>query len=229
MNTARGKKRERRPRASIGRRYGAGVLLIAGVLATGALAAWMLLRGEGGDASRTPPLMGERIDASFAGLKDTHGLSVDEAALMPRYRLVTFGYTTCPDVCPLTLLGIHQALETLGPSARQIVPVFVSVDPEHDTAQALSAYVSAFDPRILALTGSPDALRRVAERYRAVFDRSRDPVSGANAVEHSAFVVLVDPGQRVRAVISSAQPPEQIAAGIVEAFRGSVRDAGARG
>jgi len=166
------------------------------------------------------PRAGEQIDASFAGLRDTRGAALDEHAIAARYRLVTFGFTACPNVCPLTLMGVHQALEQLGPDAARIVPVFVSVDPERDTPQALLAYVNAFDARIVALTGTPHAVERVAQQYRIFFDkRTFDARSRSYVVEHSAFVLLVDPQQRIRVAIPSTAPPAEIAARVVRAVR----------
>jgi len=154
-----------------------GVTLIASLIVSAALAVWMLIQTLSGSSVESVPRTGERIDASFAGLRDTRGAAVDEHALATRYRLVTFGFTTCPNVCPLTLMGVHQALEQLGPDAARILPVFVSVDPQRDTPRALSAYVNAFDARIVALTGSPRAVERVAQQYRIFFGGERSMVS----------------------------------------------------
>lgn len=209
-------------RTAIRRARPMGVALIVSLTVSGALAAWMLIQTLSGRSVESVPRTGERIDASFAGLRDTSGAAVDEHALATRYRLVTFGFTACPSVCPLTLMGVHQALEQLGPDAARILPVFVSVDPERDTPRSLSAYVNAFDTRIVALTGSPQAVERVARQYRIFFDkRTLDANSRSYAVEHSAFVLLVDPQQRIRVAIPSTDPPAQIAARIVRAIRGS--------
>jgi len=197
-----------------------GVALLVSLTVSAAMAVWMLIQTLSGGAVGSVPRAGEQIDASFAGLRDTRGVAVDEHALATRYRLVTFGFTTCPNVCPLTLMGIHQALEQLGPDAARILPVFVSVDPQRDTPRALSAYVNAFDVRIIALSGSPRAVERVAQQYRIFFDRrTLDSKSGSYAVEHSAFVLLVDPQQRIRVAIPATETPAEIAARIVQAVR----------
>ena len=207
-------------RAVIRRTRRMGVALLVSLTVSAAMAVWMLIQTLSGGAVGSAPRAGEQIDASFAGLRDTRGVAVDEHALATRYRLVTFGFTTCPNVCPLTLMGIHQALEQLGPDAARILPVFVSVDPQRDTPRALSAYVSAFDARIIALSGSPRAVERVAQQYRIFFDRrTLDSKSGSYAVEHSAFVLLVDPQQRIRVAIPATETPAEIAARIVQAVR----------
>jgi len=209
-----------RARTAIRRARRMGVALIVSLTVSGALAVWMLLQTLSGGSVDQVPRAGERINASFAGLRDTSGAAVDEHAIAARYRLVTFGFTACPNVCPLTLMGVHQALEQLGPDAARILPVFVSVDPERDTPQGLLAYVNAFDARIVALTGSLEAVQRVAQQYRILFDkRTLDAKSRAYLVEHSAFVLLVDPQQRISVAIPSTEPPPEIAARIVEAVR----------
>jgi cytochrome oxidase Cu insertion factor (SCO1/SenC/PrrC family) len=196
------------------------IALFAGLAGSVAVAGWVLTQMLAAGAGPAKPRVGERIDATFVGLTDTRGVSVDERALGARYRLVTFGFTECPNVCPLTLLGIHQALEQLGNDASRILPVFVSVDPEHDTPQALASYVGAFDSRILALTGSQQSIKRVALSYRIYFAK-RMPVGRPQSsfVEHSAYVLLIDPEQRIRAVIPATIPPEEIATQIVQAVR----------
>src|SRR6267378_6188171 len=215
-----------RARAAIRRARRMGIALIVSLTVSGALVVWMLIQTLSG-GSVSVPRAGEQIDASFAGLRDTRGAALDEHAIAARYRLVTFGFTACPNVCPLTLMGVHQALEQLGPDAARIVPVFVSVDPERDTPQALLAYVNAFDARIVALTGTPHAVERVAQQYRIFFDkRTFDARSRSYVVEHSAFVLLVDPQQRIRVAIPSTAPPAEIAARVVRAVRGGGGGAG---
>jgi cytochrome oxidase Cu insertion factor (SCO1/SenC/PrrC family) len=221
MGKMRNGKRISRARTAIRRARRTGVALIVSLAVSGGLAVWMLIQTLSGGSVESVPRAGEQIDASFAGLRDTRGAAVDERALATRYRLVTFGFTACPNVCPLTLMGVHQALEQLGPDAARIVPVFVSVDPARDTPQALLAYVNAFDARIVALTGSPQAVERVAQQYRIFFDkRTLDAKSRSYVVEHTAFVLLVDPQQRIRLAIPSTDPPAEIAARIVRAVRG---------
>ena len=214
-----------RARTAIRRARRMGVALIVSLTVSAAMAVWILIQTLSGGSGASMPHAGEQIDASFAGLRDTSGAVIDERALATRYRLVTFGFTACPNVCPLTLMGVHQALEQLGPDAARILPVFVSVDPERDTPRALLAYVNAFDTRIVALTGSPQAVERIAQQYRIFFDkRTLDAKSRAYLVEHSAFVLLVDPQQRIRVAIPSTDPPAQIAARIVRAIRGGGAD-----
>lgn len=195
------------------------ISLGAGLLVSVMLAAWIVIRTVFGSAQLIPH-EGDTIEASFAGLTDTHGSALDERALTNRYRLVTFGFTTCPSVCPLTLLGVHQALDQLGLEAARILPVFVTVDPQHDTPEKLFKYVNAFDSRIVALTGSPQAVQRVAVQYGVfVNHRPSHTTSTGGLLEHGAYVLLIDPQHRLRAVVRATDPPADIAANIVRVVR----------
>jgi protein SCO1 len=204
-----------------GRRRGGEVRVIAVLGASVAVAIWMLIRSVlGTDNPQQPPRIGVQIDASFAGLRDPRGEPLDERSIAGRYRLVTFGFTTCPDVCPLTLLGVHQALDQLGPDATRVLPIFISVDPQRDTPELLTAYVNSFDRRIMALAGPSEVLARIASHYRVVYrKKALDATAGPYVVEHTAVAILVDPQQRIQALIPTSEPPAQIASQIVAALR----------
>ncbi len=128
-------------------------------------------------------------DGSIFRLRDQRG----------RVVVLVFGYTFCPDVCPLTLAEMVQVRGQLGDRAPRVQVVFVTVDPERDTAERLRAYVGAFDRNALGLTGDPEALARVRRAYGVVAERRT--VAGTKAaylIDHSAFVYVVDPEGRLR-------------------------------
>jgi cytochrome oxidase Cu insertion factor (SCO1/SenC/PrrC family) len=178
--------------------------------------------------AQTPPASsdallerGSLIDATFTGLVDPQGKPVDESRFKDRYRLVAFGFTSCPDICPTMLAGVHQALEKLGPDAQRLVPVFVSVDPQRDTPERIGEYVAAFDKRILGLSGSPDTLARVAKQYRAYYTK-RQVSQELYVIDHTALLYLIDPQQRIRALIPTEAGPQAVATEIVQAFQSVV-------
>jgi protein SCO1/2 len=110
-----------------------------------------------------------------------------------------FGYTFCPDVCPLTLSEMVQVRSQLGARAARLRVLFITVDPERDTVERLRAYVGAFDRSFLGLTGDPDTLARVRQAYGVVAEKR--VVAGTKAaylIDHSAFVYVVDPEGRLR-------------------------------
>lgn len=107
--------------------------------------------------------------------------------------LVYFGYTSCPDVCPMTMADIAGALDDLGPAARDVRVVFVTVDPERDTLQVLKRYVPAFNPDFIGVRGTPEETKAVADRYGAKFSKTLLPNSALGyAMDHSAFIYVVD-------------------------------------
>jgi protein SCO1/2 len=110
-----------------------------------------------------------------------------------------FGFTHCPDVCPTTLAEIAQAVKTLGPDAERVQVLMVSVDPERDTPEALAKYVTAFDPRFLALSGDLAATKKVASEFKIFFEKAK---SGASyTVNHSAQSYVIDPKGRLRLLV----------------------------
>lgn len=108
------------------------------------------------------------VGGPFA-LVDHRGKSVTDADFRGRYMLVFFGYTFCPDVCPTDLQVIGDAMEMLGDKSENVQPIFITVDPERDTAAVLAEYVVNFHPRLLGLTGTKEQIAEAAKAYRAVY------------------------------------------------------------
>jgi protein SCO1/2 len=116
-----------------------------------------------------------------------------------RIVLIYFGYTFCPDICPGTLAQARQMFDLLGEQAEMVEFLFVTVDPERDTPEVMSAYVSAFHPRIVGLTGSPDELVQVFDAYGIVAEKEPLPESAVGYVmNHTTRVLLVDQAGRLR-------------------------------
>ena len=153
-------------------------------------AAVLVLRAAAGPAlaQDRPPLTGRFL------LEDQDGRPVDQDSYGGRLRLMTFGYTYCPDICPTTLATMAAALDRLGPQAAQVVPIFVSVDPGRDTPAHLKQYLAAFGPRFVGLTGTPaqvaDAARNFRVRYAVRPAENGDPA--AYTVDHTAGIYVMD-------------------------------------
>lgn len=128
-------------------------------------------------------------------LRDANGRAVTEGDFRGRFQLVTFGYTYCPDVCPTTLVEVADILKRLGEDAARVQAIFVSVDPERDTAEALKGYTAFFDPRIIGLTASPELVKAAADRFKVRYEKVREPGAPADqyAVDHSAGLYLLGP------------------------------------
>jgi cytochrome oxidase Cu insertion factor (SCO1/SenC/PrrC family) len=105
-------------------------------------------------------------------LEDTKGEAVTESVLTGHYSLVYFGYTFCPDICPLALQNMTQALMMAGPVAETVLPVFITIDPERDTKEVMAAYLGHFHPRMIGLTGTPEQLRAAERGYKVYAAKS---------------------------------------------------------
>jgi protein SCO1/2 len=110
---------------------------------------------------------------------------------------VFFGFTHCPDVCPTTLAEMAAVVRELGPGAQKVQVLFVTVDPERDTAQVLKQYVPSFDPTFLGLYGDADALARTAREFKIVYQKQALP-GGGYSVDHSAGTYIFDTEGRLR-------------------------------
>lgn len=120
--------------------------------------------------------------------------SVNDRIFRGKWMLVFFGYTSCPTVCPTTLSEIALALEALGNEAGKVQPIFITVDPERDTPEIVGAYAAAIDPRILGLSGTPDAIRAVSQAYGAYSERHRNgPGPDDYVIDHSVYIYVMDP------------------------------------
>ena len=153
----------------------------------------------------------EPIGGPFA-LTDTQNRLRRDSEFRGRVMLVYFGFTSCPGVCPTDLLEIGQALRRLGPSASQVAPLFITLDPERDTRQLLKAYLPAFHPQLIGLTGTPTDIDRVAESFKVY--HANVPVEGAlgYTIDHSAYIYIVDRDGRYAGFLPPGSSAERIAA-----------------
>jgi protein SCO1/2 len=165
--------------------------VLAATLALGvvpALAQQAAARHDDSPAATPLPLMPRYL------LMDVQGRAVTQEDFGGRFQLVTFGFISCPDVCPTTLLEVKQILEALGDQAARLQPIFITVDPARDTREVLREYTAAFDTRILGLTGSPELLRRAADSFRVQYEIVREPGAAPQnyTMSHTAGMVLLD-------------------------------------
>jgi protein SCO1 len=185
----------------------AAVLVGFAILGVGAFVALQLHDNARGAAGT---LLGSAIGGPFK-LIDQNGKTVTNTDLEGKWALVYFGYTHCPDACPTALNNISLALSDLGNDKKDIRPVFITIDPERDTSQALKDYVSAFDAPILALTGNDAAIAQAAKEYRVYYAKHPEP-GGDYSMDHSSIIYVMDPQGRFTASFTGEDPPSAIAA-----------------
>jgi protein SCO1/2 len=123
-------------------------------------------------------------------LTDQTGRQQSDAEFRGKLMIVYFGYTYCPDICPTDLMAIAQALDALGPAAKDVQPVFITIDPERDS-KVLADYVSAFHHSLVGLTGSPEEIRNVANAYKAFYVKVQDERSGEYSIDHAGVIYLM--------------------------------------
>ena len=143
----------------------------------------------------------------------TNGQTVSDQTYRGKWLLIFFGYTFCPDICPTTLANISVALKTLGSEASNLQPLFITIDPERDTAKVLADYLTSFDPRVIGLTGAKSQIDNVIKEYHVYVERQEHAGGDEDyLVSHSGYIYLMDPRGQFVNVIPGSVPGEQIAA-----------------
>jgi protein SCO1/2 len=131
-----------------------------------------------------------------------------------------FGYTQCPDICPTTLTEMQQVMSLLGPKSDKVQVLFVTVDPERDTAAILKQYVPSFDTRFLGLRPADEAaLEKVAKDYKTYYKKVPGKSAGSYTMDHTAGSYAFDPEGRLRLYIKHAQGPEALAHDLKELMK----------
>lgn len=175
---------------------------IAGIVAIAALGAGIYLttaqRGGGDFAQCRGAVVADGsgdIGGDFTLIDET-GATVTSADVLDEPALIYFGYTFCPDVCPLDLVRNAEATEILEERGKMVKPVFISIDPARDTPEVVADYTDAMHPRMAGLTGSPEQVKAASKAYRT-FYKAHDPEPGEEdyyLVDHSTFTYFTMPG-----------------------------------
>jgi protein SCO1/2 len=177
--------------------------------------------------AHTMPPIGMFLLGNFS-LKDHNGKDVTEKSWPGKYLLVYFGYSHCPDVCPVTLTKMEAALEKLGPLSKGIQPLFITIDPARDTPEKLKEYVGKFGKRITGLTGTDEQIKTAKENYSAIGEKREAETQTAEVynMDHSAYIYLMSPdikleelfrienstqsvADRIKLYLIAGKPPKQ--------------------
>jgi protein SCO1/2 len=171
------------------------------VLASIVFAAALIARDLPARAATTPVTIGGPFTLTLPD-----GTTVTDETYRGKWLLVFFGYTFCPDTCPMTLSHIALSLQMLGADAAKVQPIFITVDPARDTPEVMGQYTEAFDSRIVGLTGNPQQIAAVMEEYGAYSARHETGIGGDYSVDHSTYIYIMDPfGKFVRGLDSDEQ------------------------
>jgi protein SCO1/2 len=198
----------------------AKMILSAGLLAI--VAACNPTADGGASATMEPPLAGANIGGTFT-LTNQDGGKTSESEFKGQYRIIYFGYSYCPDVCPVDLatimLGLKQAEKEDPALASKVQPIFISVDSKRDTPAVLKQYVSAFHPRLIGLTGTPEEIADVAKKYLIIYDIRNDESASEYLVDHSRQAYLFGPDGEPLALLPYDGTPQDVAAEIARWVR----------
>lgn len=166
--------------------------------------------------NETPPLEGATIGGPFT-LVGESGKPVSSSSFDGKYRLIYFGYTFCPDVCPIdmqTLMkGYKQFEKTDAERAARIVPLFITLDPARDTPDVLRQWTDAFDPRLIGLTGTVPQIDAVAKQFAIYVKRDTPDSDGAYLVDHARMALLMGPKGEPIAIIPTDGHPNLVGSG----------------
>ena len=143
-------------------------------------------------------------------LTNDQGKTVTAADYKGKVLLLYFGYTHCPDVCPLTMAHLHVVMQRLGALADGARILFVSVDPGRDTPAVLHAYVNAFDSHAVGLTGKPGDIEALVKRYRSAFTREPASKDGNYEVSHSSAIYVFDRDGKPRVLSTPADSQDDL-------------------
>lgn len=187
------------------------------LLLTAALLAWQWMRAPLDPAVVTGSVTATgvpQIGGAFE-LTDQNGRVRRDTDFRGRYMLVYFGYTYCPDVCPTTLLAMSRALELLAETAPEsrgrVVPLFITIDPERDTVEAMAAYAPSFHPDLVALTGTAEQIGAAAKAYRVYYAKVEDESAADYLMDHSSYIFLMGPDGAYVTHFSHLDSAEKIA------------------
>lgn len=165
--------------------------------------------------TEAPPLAGSAIGGPFT-LTGENGQPVKSSSFDGKYRLIYFGYTFCPDVCPVdmqTLMKGYQQFEKQDAErAAKVVPLFITLDPARDTPRVLSQWTDAFDPHLIGLTGTPAQIDEVARQFAIYFKRQKPDADGAYLVDHARMALLMGPKGEPIALIAQDKDAAAVAA-----------------
>lgn len=196
-------------------------LLAAGLISAMGLAIWASIRNEDQRLVTLKEQVGTgqaAIGGDFT-LVDQFGKTRTNHDFPGKYLMIYFGYSYCPDICPMGLQAMTAALEQIGPLANRIQPLFITVDPKRDTVKNLKVYMENFDPRFLGLTGSQAQVDTAVSAYKVYASPHQAEDSTDYVVDHSSIVYIMDPKGVYVGHFTHATPPAEMAEKLKELVR----------
>ncbi len=188
--------------------YAVALLVVAGLAIAGLVLTGVM---PGTKTSHTSGIIAgsPQVGGEFT-LVNNKGEVVTDKDFHGKMMLVFFGYTFCPDVCPTEMQTFTQVMDQLGDDAKEVAPVFITVDPKRDTVEVIDEFVNAFGPSIVGLTGTEDQITQVKKRYRAYGKKVDNDDPDYYLVDHTSFTYLMGKDGLLTSVFSYGTTPEEI-------------------
>lgn len=188
-------------------RCGLWALASFAALGLGAALVWQARAPQDLPATR---ITGEAAITNAYALTDQTGRAVTAETFAGQWQLVFFGFTYCPDICPTTLAYLASVMDLLGDDAKEVAPIFITVDPQRDTVGVMADYVTAFHPALIGLTGTEAQVAEAATNFRVFYERAEEEAApDGYMMAHSGYIYLMHPDGRFEAVFREGdQPPE---------------------
>lgn len=189
------------------------------VLCLASLALLLSACGNGASPPIDPPLKGAKIGGEFE-LTNTSGETVHWADFKGRYRIVYFGFTYCPDICPTdiqrTIQGLNQFKQSKPELGAQITPIFISVDPERDTPEVMDEFTNAFSPDLIGLTGTPEQVADAAATFGVYYAKLDSSSDDNYLIDHTRAVLLFGPAGEPIALLPADLGADAVAEELAE-------------
>ena len=196
-------------------------VLILGLGIAAAIAAYQIQHKKNSDLESFDKKTSSVVAKDFGGaftLTNQEGIRVTEKDFDGTKRLIYFGFTYCPAICPTELQKITTALNDLGEQADDITPIFITVDPERDTVETMKQYVELFHPRLVGLTGSLAQIEQAKKAYKIYAAKVQDETMSDYTMDHSSFIYLIDEADNLRRIFKVDDTAEDITSYIKNNF-----------
>ena len=185
------------------------------VVAAGGWSLWPQRAQEPSAAALMDAVMWNKgpIGGPFA-LTDQDGRPRSDVDFRGKLLLVYFGYTYCTDICPTDLQAMSSAIDKLGSAGDAVQPLFITVDPEHDTPETIKLYIALFHPRLIGLTGSTSEIKKVALAYKVYYAKTEREKKSDRLIDHSGFIFLVGRDGKYLGIFPPGTPADRMIDGI---------------
>ena len=178
-------------------------ILILGLGIAAAIAAYQIQNEKNAGSDTFQKNKTQVVAKNFGGpftLTNQNGETVTEKDFDNKKRLIYFGFTYCPAICPTELQKITAALNDLGEQANDIIPIFITVDPERDTVETMAQYVAMFHPNLMGLTGTLEQVEQAKKSYKIYAAKVQNEAMQDYTMDHSSFIYLIDENNDLRQI-----------------------------